>query len=280
MEIRIPSEADMAGPPLAGVLRYVRALAGTTDIGPGDAELIARFVARRDEGAFAALLERHGALVLGVCRLLLGEADAEDAFQATFLVLARRAASIRRQESLAAWLHRVAVNVSRSHQSGAIRRRTHERQAVLMAQARPADEAPRDWQPVLHEEVDRLPEKYRVPVALCYLEGKTHDEAARQLGWPLGTVKGRLARARDLLRTRLARRGLALTAAGTAAALAQGASAVTVPPALFAPTLRAAVSFATGGSVPGASAAALALAKGAVQAMTGTLATRLGAPLV
>src|SRR5439155_4021251 len=103
-------------------------------------------------------------------------------------------------------------------------------EAALMAAARPADgEAVRDWQPVLHEEVNQLPEKYRVPVVLCYFEGKTHDEAARQLGWPLGTVKGRLARARDLLRTRLTRRGLALSGGGLAAAFPQGAAWGQIP---------------------------------------------------
>src|SRR5262249_15606606 len=157
--------------------------------------------------------------------------------------------------------------------TGAAHRRAHERQAALLSGARAVDDiALRECQALLHEEVDRLPSKYRVPVILCYFEGKTHDEAAQQLGWPLGTVQGRLARARHLFRARRAGRGLALSVAGTAAALARGAAAVTVPPALFAPTLRAAVSFAAGGPVPGASAAALALAKGAVQGMTRTMA--------
>src|SRR5262249_45272427 len=145
---------EMAGRLLPGMLRYVRALAGATGGGARrDAELLAEFVARRDEGAFAALLERHGALVLGVCRQILGDAhDAEDAFQATFLVLAKKAASVRRHESLAAWLHRVAVNVSRTARQSAARRRTHEREAAHMARATPAaDETVRDWQPILHE---------------------------------------------------------------------------------------------------------------------------------
>jgi RNA polymerase sigma factor (sigma-70 family) len=262
---------------LSGVLRYIRPLAGAEGSGDRrDAELLAEFVTRRDEGAFAVLLERHGPLVLGVCRQTLGDAhDAEDAFQATFLVLARRAASIRQHESLAAWLHRVAVNVSRTARLMNTRRRAHERKAVVMVAATPAvDETVCDWQPILHEEVDRLPEKYRVPVMLCYLEGKTHDQAAQQLGWPLGTVKGRLARARDLLRMRLERRGLALPAAGLAAVLAESASAAAVPPRLLALTLRAAVTFAAGGAGAGSasSAAALALAKATLQT---TLATKL-----
>src|SRR5262249_20975686 len=148
----------------------------------------------------------------------LGDAHhAEDAFQATFLVLARKAVSINKQASLAAWLHRVAVNIARTAKTSAAQRRRHERQAVLMAQSSPVEEAPiDDWRPLLHEEVDRLPEKYRLPVVLCYLKGNTQEEAARQLGWPLGSVKGRLARARDLLRTRLARRGLTLSGGGLA----------------------------------------------------------------
>jgi RNA polymerase sigma factor (sigma-70 family) len=185
----------MASARLVGLLRYVRALAGTTGGDRSDADLLGQFVARRDEGAFAALLGRHGPLVLGVCRRVLGdEQDAEDAFQATFLVLARRAASIRRRESLAAWLHRVAFNIASTARLGTARRAL-ERQAARMSRPSPPDEVGlRDWRPVLHEEVGRLPEKYRRPVVLCYFEGKTHDEASRQLGWALGTVKGRLAR--------------------------------------------------------------------------------------
>jgi RNA polymerase sigma factor (sigma-70 family) len=235
-----------------------------------------QFVARRDEGTFATLLERHGPLVLGVCRQVLGDGHAaEDAFQATFLILAREAGSVRRHESLAAWLHRVAVNVSRTARLDIARRRAHEREAILVARATPAaDEAVRDWQPILHEEVGRLPAKYHVPVVLCYFEGHSHDQAARELGWPLGTVKGRLARARDLLRTRLARRGLALTGALLAARLAECAAAAALPPSLLAPALRAAVSFAAGGARAGAdaSAGALALARGALQT---TVATKL-----
>jgi RNA polymerase sigma factor (sigma-70 family) len=269
----------MANQAVAGILRYLRHLVRTQGgDDQGDGQLLQRFVARRDEGAFATLLQRHGPLVLGVCRQVLRhEQDAEDAFQATFLVLVRQAASIRKQEALAAWLHRVALNIARAAQAGAAQRRVRDRQAAVLPEASPDDEvALRDWQPLLHEEVDRLPQKYRLPVVLCYLEGKTHDEAARQLGWPLGTVKGRLARARDLLRARLARRGLALPGGGLTAALAQGAAWESVPAALLGLTLRAAVSFAGGGAVPAGAASehALALAKGALRTMYATKLVR------
>jgi DNA-directed RNA polymerase specialized sigma24 family protein len=137
---------------LARVLHYIRTLARTKQSdGQPDGELLRQFVARRDEGAFAMLLERHGPMALAVCRQFLGDArDAEDAFQATFLVLARKAASIRSSESLAAWLQRVAVNLARTARRGASRRRAHERQAVLMAHETAAeDDAFRDWRPVL-----------------------------------------------------------------------------------------------------------------------------------
>jgi RNA polymerase sigma factor (sigma-70 family) len=265
----------MGSQPLVDVLRYLRHLSGEeASVEQSDGQLLQRFIAQREERAFAAILQRYGALVYGVCRHVLREPhDAEDAFQATFLVLARKAATIRRHESLAAWLHRVALNLARMARTSTARRRAHEKEAVLMAQARSVDEeALRDWQPVLHEEVDRLPEKYRVPVVLCYLEGRTHGEAAQELGWSLGTVKGRLARARDLLRTRLARRGLALSAGALAPALAQSVAGAAGPPALLGLTLRAGLLFAARGAIPAgtATAQAVTLAKGALQTMTAT----------
>jgi RNA polymerase sigma factor (sigma-70 family) len=265
----------MTSAAMTGVLHYLRALARTKDGDEQpDGELLRQFVARHDEGAFATLLERHGPMVLGVCRQVLGDThDAEDSFQATFLVLARRAASIRSRESLAAWLQRVAVNLARTARLSASRRRTHERRAVLMAHPTAANrEALPDWRPILHEEVARLPEKYRVPVVLCYLEGRTHGEAARQLGWPVGTVKGRLARARALLRTRLARRGLALSVGGLAAVWTERVAGGQVSASLLAHTLRAALSFARTGTIPAGTVTSqgVALAKGALPTMTAT----------
>lgn len=272
----------MATQLLSDMLRYFCHLAADKEGRESDGQLLRQFVAQRQESAFAGIMRRHARLVFGACLQVLGDAedaeDAEDAFQATFFVLARRAASIRNTESLAAWLHRVAVNVALTARSSVARRRSQQRQAVLMSASPQSqssaldDVALRDWQPLLHEEVNRLPEKYRVPVVLCYFEGKTHEEAARQLGWPIGTVKGRLARARDMLRARLGRRGLALSAGGLAAALTQGVAQAHVPAALLGHTLRAAVSFAAGGVIAAGttSAQAVALAKGALSTMTST----------
>jgi len=154
-------------------------------------------------------------MVLGVCRRVLdNEHDAEDAFQAAFLVLARQAHTIHKMESVGSWLYGVAYRISLRARSDAARRRTLEEQARTMSEQDPFLEAAwRELRPVLDEEVGRLPPKYRAPIVLCYLEGKTNTEAARELGWTKGTVSGRLARARELLRSRLARRGVALTPA-------------------------------------------------------------------
>jgi RNA polymerase sigma factor (sigma-70 family) len=183
-----------------------------------DEELLGRFLDRGDgggEAAFRALVVRHGPMVLGVCRHVLHEVhDAEDAFQATFLVLARKGGTIRDRRVLSRWLYEVAYRIAVRARTHAVRRRTQERQGAEMSATAP--EFDPEWtelRPILHEEVNRLPEKYRTPVVLCYLEGKTNEEVARLLDWPVGTVKGRLSRARDLLRSRLSRRGVAISAA-------------------------------------------------------------------
>jgi RNA polymerase sigma factor (sigma-70 family) len=156
--------------------------------------------------------------------VLGGDADAEDAFQVTFLALARRGASIRDRSALAAWLHEAAYRIAIKARARAIRRRAVEKRgAMLPSQIEPDNQGQaalwKELQPILHEEVARLPEEYRVPVLLGYLEEKTNEEVAALLGWPVGTVKGRLARARRLLRPRLARRGLALSVALLVSAL-------------------------------------------------------------
>jgi RNA polymerase sigma factor (sigma-70 family) len=197
-----------------------------------DKSLLEQFLSGAEnasDDAFRALVKRHGPMVLGLCRRVLDqEADAEDAFQATFLILARKAASIRNRAILAAWLHEVAYRMAVKVRDRTVRRRYAERQSVSICPSRfVLDRQHQDavWNellPVLHDEVHRLPEKYRIPVILSYLEGKTNEEVAALLEWPVGTVKGRLSRARDLLRSRLTRRGMALLAAFLVTAMCEG----------------------------------------------------------
>jgi RNA polymerase sigma factor (sigma-70 family) len=239
---------------------------------PGDAQLLDRFVRVREEAAFAALLQRHAGMVLRVCRRVLHDAhDAEDAFQATFLLLARKAGSIRKRDSVASWLHGVAFRLAAKLRDQRSSRRLRDRHAAQPRQTPPDLEvAWAEFRAVLDEEIAALPEKYRGPLVLCYLEGLTHEEAARRLGWPLGTVRGRVARARDRLRDRLARRGLALSALPFALLLAAGESHSAPPAALLDATLTAAVRFATGATPAAAlvSARAAELANGGLRAMT------------
>ena len=252
------------------VLRQVNRLFGPgTVAGLTEGELLDRFVARRDEAAFEALVARHGPMVLGVCRRALRDPhDAEDAFQATFLVLARRAGAIRDRERLARWLFGVALRISARARVLAGRRRDRERPAPSELAGPEFDPAGWELRAILDEEIGRLPGRYRSPVVLCYLEGRSHTEAARQLGWPVGTVKGRLSRARDLLRSRLLRRGLSVPAAALAMATACDASAA-VPEALIQSTTRIAPAFAAGGATAGMlPAASAALARGTLRTMT------------
>jgi RNA polymerase sigma factor (sigma-70 family) len=201
--------------------------------------------------AFRALVVRHGPMVFGICRHVLNEQhEAEDAFQATFLVLAQKGGTIRNRTVLAGWLHEVAHRIAIKARLSAARRRTLERQAMAMSPSatepnRQSETAAwNELRPVLHAEVDRLPDKYRLPVILSYLEGKTNEEVAEILGWPVGTVKGRLSRARDLLRSRLMRRGLTLSAVFLLTALSQGrVFAEVVPAELVRQTVRLAGRF-------------------------------------
>ncbi len=207
-----------------------------------DSELLARFIAQRDEAAFEALMRRHGPMVWGVCRrLLVHDQDAEDAFQATFLVLVRKAASLGRRELLANWLFGVARRAALNARMRRARRAHQEQLCGDVLDMVPAREAPCDEiSAVLDEELTRLPERYRLPLLLCGLEGMTHVEASRHLGWPTGTVAGRLSRGRALLRSRLVRRGVAVPGAAFAALLAKGTAAPAVPPPLLAAMLRGA----------------------------------------
>jgi RNA polymerase sigma factor (sigma-70 family) len=257
---------------LQGVLRRLHQLAAVkADRCLSDGDLLERFVAARDEAAFAVLVERHGPMVLGVCRRLLsGVHDAEDACQATFLVLARKAAAVRRQASLGSWLHgvarRIALHVKRDH----VRRKDREQGAAPPPPADPAAEVSwREAQAIFDEELQRLPERYRPPLVLCCLECLTRDEAARQLGLSPGTLHGRLQRGRDLLRRRLARRGLALSGVLSAAALCDGTARAALPPALVVGSARAAALLAAGRTVPAGvvSAHVLALTREAMKRM-------------
>jgi RNA polymerase sigma factor (sigma-70 family) len=198
------------------------------------------------DDAFRALVVRHGPMVLGICRSVLEqEADAEDAFQATFLVLARKGASIRKPTLVRSWLHEVAYRTAVKASVDTVRVRTLERQSASMSFQRyepdqqQEEAVSNELRPVLHEEVDRLPEKYRLPIILGYLEGKTNEEVAELLHLPVGTVKGRLSRARALLRSRLIRRGMAISAAFVVTAISDGAVfAEVVPVELVNRTLR------------------------------------------
>ncbi len=228
--------------------RGVGTLLGLGAIGDRtDGQLLERFATDRGEAAglaFAAIVERHGPVVLRACRAILrDEHEAHDAFQATFLVLVKKARSLWVRDSLGPWLHQVACRAARYARSARARRRDHERRAAAMTPDRAADVGDRDdLAEAMHEEVGRLPARYRDAIVLCDLGGGTHEAAARHLGCPVGTVKSRLARGRALLRSRLARRGLA-PSAGLLAAESAGA-AMSMPPGLLDATTRAAVALA------------------------------------
>jgi RNA polymerase sigma factor (sigma-70 family) len=240
---------------------------------PTDRQLLERFARQQDGAAFTALVRRHGPMVLGVCRRVLDNAhDAEDAFQATFLVLVRRASSIGRPELLANWLYGVAYRTAKKARANVLRRRAHERLAACMPRAEPwVDAAWQDLRTLLDEELHRLPDKYRAPLVLCYLEGKTNEEAARQLGWPPGSMSARLARGRELLRERLEgrRRNGTLPAPMFALLLVQRAGGTTLPSRLADMTIRSALGLAGGKSAAAAlvSPAVNELMEGTVRAL-------------
>jgi RNA polymerase sigma factor (sigma-70 family) len=233
-----------------------------TVAGLSEGALLERYVAGGDEAAFAALVARHGPMVLGVCRRVLrDERDVEDAFQATFLVLVRRAAVIRDGERVGRWLHGVAHHVAVRARAHAARRFVHEQSVDDPIESRTAASASdaaerRELAAIVDEEVTRLPSNLRAPVVLCYLEGMSHDEAALRLRWPVGTVRSRMARARDVLRQRLARRGITTDGAAIMTALARPP----VPPHWIDATVRASLNFAT---YPATAAATIVSARSA-----------------
>ena len=260
-----------------------------TAVGLSEGELLERFVGSRDEAAFESLIARHGPMVMGVCRRLLRDPnDVDDAFQATFLVLVRRAGTLRRCDLLGNWLYGVAHRVANRSRVLAARRLARtpfgpdvvDQLDVALGRRNGADSSVHDPEPVawLHEEVRRLPEKYRTLVLLCYFEGLRYEEAAMRLGCPIGTVKGRLARARDLLRKRLVRRGVGLSAVALESHLALADALATVNQSLKWATLKAARSIAgtSRGSLLTASSVSVSVASltdGVLRAMTTTKLT-------
>jgi RNA polymerase sigma factor (sigma-70 family) len=236
------------------VLHELRKLTGgrCTDLGR-DQELLQRFVRQGDESAFGELVKKHGSLVLAVCRGVLGHhQDAEDAFQATFLVLARKASSIRKPGSLASWLYGVAYRLALKARARDVKQSTRlPAAAPQVNEATPLDDLTwRELREVLHEELDKLPDAYRGALLLCYWEGKTQEEAAQELGWKKGTLRDKLERARNLLRGRLARRGIPCSVVLPAAMLSNNA-AQAAPGLLVGATARAATLFAQGGAAAG-----------------------------
>jgi RNA polymerase sigma factor (sigma-70 family) len=269
------------------VLSPMRALLENGSMaGMTDGQLLERFAVSRDaraETAFAALLARHGPMVLGVCRhLLADEHAAEDSFQAVFLVLARRAGDIRQPELLGPWLHGVAARIARKARARSKRLRRNERSQVSMnnleivSPGRPDPSIRAEEVAALHEEVARLPERYRRSVILCHFEGLTHAEAGRRLGCPPGTVGARVARARDMLRRRLTRRGVGPSAALLARQIEPGHAATAVPLALERSTVRASMIFATTNGAAIASMPALELAHEIIKTTTMTKLTMVG----
>lgn len=253
--------------------RHVRTLMHLGAVGNWtDGQLLERFVGGGEAGdcAFGAIVERHGPMVLRVCRSILGEGpDAHDAFQATFLVLVRRARSLWVRDSLAPWLHQVAWRVAKCARKDAARRRGHEQRAAeLSAMSRAEGVTMRvpdpDLEAALHEELARLPARFRAPLVLCDLEGQPHELAARHLGCAVGTIKSRLHRGREKLRVRLVRRGLAPSAGVGAVSLTGQTAKAVVPAALLRSTIELAATRAVGGVVP---AAVAALAEGGMRMM-------------
>jgi RNA polymerase sigma factor (sigma-70 family) len=235
-----------------------------------DGELLERFVTRRDDDAFAALVRRHGPMVLGVCRRVLqNEADAEDAYQATFFVLVRKAASVKPRGMVGNWLYGVAHSTALKARAMSSKRSAKEREAAARSKPEVAGETWQELQAVLDQELKVLPDIYRAAIVLCDLEGKSFKEAARQLGCPQGTVGTRLARGRVLLSRRLARRRLTLSGGLIATVLAQNAAAAGVPPLLTALTIKAAARIAAGQATAGGliSAKVAALTEGVIMNM-------------
>jgi RNA polymerase sigma factor (sigma-70 family) len=252
------------------VIQHLRETISVQDEdGLTDAQLLERFIGHRDEAAFATLVRRHGSMVMGVClRVIHNRQDAEDAFQATFLVLVRKAGSIASRGLLANWLYGVAYNTALKARASNARRQAKEKQVIQMpdpaiAQSEPWSE---ETQALFDQELSRLPEKYRIPFILCELEGKTRKEAAQQLGCPEGSLSTRLSRGRLILAKRLARRGLAVPGGSLAVVLLQNGASACVPTSVANSTIKAATFFAAGNGAM-ISSNVIALTEGVLKGM-------------
>ncbi len=260
----------MARRKLVEVVRYLQRLTSPENgSGPTDADLLERYVRHHDEAAFELLLWRHAALVHNVCRRVLHrEEDAEDAFQATFLAFVRKAHSITRRASLSSWLYKVAYRVALEAQARMQRTAAHERPGVEALAMPPTSHSVwADVLPILDEELNRLPAWLRRPFVLCYLEGKSNEEAAQELGCRLGTIYSRLSRGRELLRKRLLLRGVSLSTAVLTAALVEHAAAAIPATTLVRSTIQSALSFAGLPTSSGVSPRVSALAEGVLRTM-------------
>ena len=259
----------MAASRIEPIMQHLRRVVLREDkSGMTDGQLLEHFISHGDAAAFEALVRRHGPMVLGVCRRILGNShDAEDCFQATFLVLARKAASVSPREQIGNWLYGVARTTAVRAKTANAKRWRRERQVRDV----PEPEATRpdlwdDLQPLLDEELARLPDKYRLPVVLCDLEGRSRRDVARQLKIPEGTLSSRLTTARRMLAKRLARRGLAVTVGWLTAILAQSAAPACMPVSLVSSTVKVAALIQAGNAATGAlSVKVAALAEGVVK---------------
>jgi RNA polymerase sigma factor (sigma-70 family) len=249
---------------LNDILKHLRKVAAAENA--EDRQLVERFAVEGDEAAFAALVHRHGAMVLNVCwRVLQNDSDADDACQATFMVLARKASSILKKDSVASWLHGVAYRAASNLRKEVMRRRAREGQAAASKSGPKSEVTWREVQTILDEEVQRLPEELKGPVLLCYLEGKAHNEGAQQLGCSLTTFRGRLERGREVLRKRLTQRGVALSGALLAAVLSEKAASAAVSDSFLSILIKRALAIETTKGV--ASAHVLSIAQGVMQTM-------------
>src|SRR5262245_50552323 len=255
---------------MAHLIRHIRAVAGRYDDARfTDGELLGRFIEHRDEAAVTALVRRHGPMVWGVCRRILrNHHHAEDAFQATFLVLVRKAGSVRQRELVGNWLYGVAHQTAMKARATTGKRRRREMQVMALPEVQaPEQDSAHELERFLDQELSRLPDKYRVAIVLCDLEGKTRKEAARQLGLPEGTLAARLARGRRMLAKRLTRHGLAT--AGGAVVLLQNVAWAVVPISVVSNTIKAATVSAAGQGAAGGviSAQVAALTQGVLKTM-------------